>query len=55
MKKTMSRALSVVLAVVMLAVSVPVAFAAEPIALTTSNVTEWPTATYINGEAMYFG
>ena len=51
MKKTFSRALSVLLAVVMLAVSVPVAFAAEPIALSESNVTVWPTA---SGE-IYFG
>lgn len=51
MKKTMSRALSVILAVVMLAVSVPVAFATDPIALSESNVTVWPTA---SGE-IYFG
>ena len=48
MKKTFSRALSVILAVVMLAVSVPVAFAAESIALTESNVLEWPTVLYKN-------
>lgn len=31
-----------------------IAFAADATALSTSNVTEWPTATFIN-EAMYFG
>lgn len=31
-----------------------IAFAADSTALSTSNVTEWPTATFIN-EAMYFG
>ncbi len=51
MKKTMSRAFSVILAVVMLAVSVPVAFAVEPISLGEANVSSWPTAT---GE-IYFG
>lgn len=50
MKKTFSRALSVFLAVVMLAVSVPVAFASTPIALKASNVTVWPTA---EGEIYY--
>lgn len=54
MKKTFSRALSVLMAVVMLAVSVPVAFATT-VALSSSNITTWPTATYINGETMYFG
>ncbi len=53
MKKTFSRALSVFLAVIMLAVSVPVAFAATT--LSASNVTQWPTVSYNNGETMYFG
>ena len=51
MKKTFSRALSVLMAVVMLAVSVPVAFAADPIQLTEVNVVTWPT---IEGE-LYYG
>lgn len=49
------KSLSVFLAFIILMLSAPIALAAAPIALTTSNVTEWPTATYINGEAMYFG
>ncbi len=54
MKKTFSRALSVLLAVVMLAVSVPVAFAAT--ALKASNVVTWPTITYKNADGkMYYG
>ncbi len=50
MKKTMSRALSVILAVVMLAVSMPVAFAAET--LKASNVSQWPTLTYKNADGV---
>ncbi len=50
MKKTMSRALSVILAVLMLASAMPVAFAAEPVALTEANVATWPTA---SGEIFY--
>ncbi len=54
MEKTMSRALSVLMAVVMLAVSVPVAFAAT--ALKASNVVTWPTITYKNADGkMYYG
>lgn len=55
MKKTFSRALSVILTVLMLASVMPMAFAASPVALSASNVTEWPTVSYINGECMYFG
>lgn len=54
-KSLSKQVISAILALIIFAVSVPIAFAAEPIALTTSNVTEWPTATYKNGEAMYFG
>lgn len=47
--------LSLLLALMMMLSVVPMyASAADPVALTTSNVTEWPTATFIN-EAMYFG
>lgn len=54
MKKTFSKALSVFLAVVMLAVSVPVAFAAT--ALKASNVVTWPTISYKNADSkMYYG
>ncbi len=51
LRKTMNRALSVILAVLMLAVSMPVAFATEPVSLTADNVTTWPIA---NGE-IWFG
>ncbi len=51
MKKTMSRALSVILAVLMLASAMPFAFAAEPIVLTEANIAVWPTC---EGE-IYFG
>ena len=48
--------LSLLLALMMMLSVVPMyASAADPIALTTSNVTEWPTVSYTNGEAMYFG
>lgn len=45
---------SMLMALLIIIVSAPFAFAAEPIALTTSNVTEWPT-TVLKNEAMYFG
>ena len=51
MKKSFSRALSVLLALIMVSVSVPFAFAAEPVKLAESNVTVWPTT---SGE-IYFG
>ncbi len=51
MKKTFNRALSVILAVLMLVSAMPIAFAATPISLKAANVTVWPTAT---GE-MYYG
>ncbi len=51
MKKTFNRALSVILAVVMLAMAMPVAFGAEPIVLTEANIAVWPT---YEGE-IYFG
>lgn len=41
------------MALLVVFVSVPFAFAANT--LSSSNVTEWPTVTYKNGEAMYFG
>lgn len=50
MKKTLSRALSVLLALIMVSVSVPIAFAADPVTLTSSNVTAWPT---VSGEIYY--
>ena len=50
-KKLFRKFISVILAVVMLAAAMPVAFAAEPVALTSANVVAWPTA---NGE-LYFG
>ena len=54
MKKTMSRALSVLLALILVSVSVPIAFAAET--LKASNVTQYPTITYKNPDGkMYFG
>ena len=53
---TKSKTLAAVLAVLMLLSALPFSVsAADPIALTTSNVTEWPTTSFINGEAMYFG
>lgn len=57
MKKSIKlpyKAFSLLLALILVSVSVPIAFAADATALSTSNVTEWPTATFIN-EAMYFG
>lgn len=50
MKKTFNRALSVILAVLMFASVMPMAFAAGPIELTEANVSEWPVA---NGEIWY--
>lgn len=48
--------LSLLLALMMMLSVVPMyASAADPIALTEANVTVWPTVTYNNGEAMYFG
>ena len=47
------RVLSFCLAVIIISVSVPIAFAAT--SLSSSNVTQWPTVSYNNGEAMYFG
>ncbi len=45
-----------VLAVAMLfAGFASVAYADTTIALTSSNISEWPTVSYIDGEAMYFG
>ena len=56
MKKTFSRALSVILAVLMLAVSAPLVFATEPVALTATNVTQWPTYVYNNNqESVFYG
>ncbi len=49
------RIMSIALILIVLVMSVSFAFAAEPIALTTANVTEWPTAEYKNGEKLYFG
>ncbi len=55
-RKTLSKkVVSIFMAFIFLALSAPVAFAAEPVALTTSNVTEWPTAVYKDGEKLYFG
>ncbi len=42
-KKLLRKFISVILAVVMLAVAMPVAFAATPIALTEANIVTWPT------------
>lgn len=42
------------MAFLIIALSVPFAFAADAIALSSSNVTEWPVAT-ANGDAIYFG
>ena len=47
------RVFSFCLAVIIISVSVPIAFAAT--SLSSSNVTQWPTVSYNNGEAMYFG
>lgn len=54
-KKFLGRALSLFFVILIIAMSATVTFAVDPVALTTANVTEWPTASYINGEAMYFG
>ena len=48
------KALSFLLALLIVTVSVPIAFATDAVALSTSNVTEWPTAE-IKNEVMYFG
>ncbi len=48
------KALSFFLALLIITVSVPVAFATDAVALSTSNVTEWPTTSFKN-EVMYFG
>lgn len=45
--------LSFCLALIIISVSVPFAYAAT--ALSSSNVTQWPTVSYNNGETMYFG
>ncbi len=54
LSKMPSKVLIFFLAFLMLISSMQIAFAADSTALSTSNVTEWPTATFIN-EAMYFG
>ena len=46
--------LSLLLALMMMLSVVPM-YASAAEALSASNVTEWPTVTYNNGEAMYFG
>ncbi len=46
--------LSILLALMMMLSVVPM-YASAAEALSASNVTEWPTVTYNNGEAMYFG
>ncbi len=46
----MKKTLSLILAVLMIVATMPVALAAEPIVLTEANVVEWPTAT---GELWY--
>lgn len=54
MKKTFNRALSVILAVLMLASVMPMAFAAET--LSSTNVTQWPTLSYKSADGkMYYG
>ncbi len=45
--------LSFCLALIIISVSVPFAYAATT--LSSSNVTQWPTVSYNNGETMYFG
>lgn len=52
--KLPSKVLSFFLAISFIFISVPIAFAADPIALTISNVTEWPVATPKNG-VVYYG
>lgn len=52
--KVLSKGFSAFLAFIFVFISVPMAFAADPIALTTSNVTEWPVATPKN-ETVYYG
>lgn len=53
-KKMIQKIFSVFLTLVVLLMCVPIAFATT-VALSSSNITTWPTATYINGETMYFG
>lgn len=47
------KVLSFCLAVIIVSVSVPFAYATT--ALSSSNVTQWPTVSYNNGDTMYFG
>lgn len=47
------KVLSFCLAVLIISVSVPFAYATT--ALSSANVTQWPTVSYNNGETMYFG
>ena len=48
--------LSILMALMMLLSVVPFYASAEAVALTTTNVTEWPTVTYLNPDGkMYFG
>ncbi len=50
------RILSLFLVFIIVALSLPVSLAADTVALTTKNVTEWPTVTYLNPDGkMYFG
>ena len=53
-KKMIQKIFSVFLTLVVLLMCVPIAFATT-VTLSSSNITTWPTATYINGETMYFG
>lgn len=54
LKKMPLKALSFFLALLIVTVSVPFAFATDIVALSASNVTEWPT-TQLKNEVMYFG
>lgn len=45
---------SVFLTLIIFLISIPIAFAATPAELSSSNITAWPTVTYTN-DAMYFG
>ena len=48
--------LSILMALMMMLSVVPFYASAEAVALTTKNVTEWPTVTYLNPDGkMYFG
>ncbi len=49
------RIFSIVMVTILFALLASVAYADTTIALTSSNISEWPTVSYIDGEAMFFG